>query len=134
MKTPMAALLGLISIAVAGAASAQGVQVKSADAVLAPAAELYRIEDGVFALRPGMSVDLTDRAILLAFRNVERGRAMLTIAGRRESGITGTRWNLKQERQTRDAVADKSECFLDLTTLVAPKGAPPTATFRLRCI
>ena len=111
-----------------------------AGAVPVPPAEFYRIDEGVFALRPGMSVDLTDRKILLTMRqDWQSGRQDTThfqynLNGRRSRAQAGDRIDLKSNRATRDAVADKGSCFVDVVAFVAPRGAPPTATFRLSCI
>jgi len=103
-----------------------------------PTAEFYRVDAGVFALRPGMSIDLTDRKILLTFtrdtRQFSRGRFDVLLNGDKEATNAGERIDLKRERSTRDFVADKAQCFLDVLSFVAPKGAPATATFRLNCI
>jgi len=132
---------GLMATTFAAApAQAQGVRVQSADAVLAPAAAFYRVEDGVFALRPGMSVDLTDRKILFAMRadwaysSREPNRFYVMLNGKREVVRAGSRIDLKNERATAASVQDKESCFIDVVSFVAPKGAPPTATFRVSCI
>ncbi len=137
----LAVCFGLALLGIHGIAQAQEqVKVRSADAVLVPAAEFYRIDDGVFALRPGMSVDLTDRKILLTFRadwqysSRDTSRFYIVLNGDREAVRAGTRIDLKRDNETRSAVADKGSCFLDVVNFRAPKGAPPTATFRLSCI
>lgn len=138
-RTAMFALAAL-ALAAAPAAAQQRVKVRSADAALVPPAEFYRIEDGVFALRPGMSVDLTNRKILLTFRtdwqwnSRARDRFYILLNGNRMTVSAGSRIDFKRDRATKEAVQDKAECFLDVVSFVAPKGAPPTATFRLNCI
>ena len=114
-------------------------QTLPANAIAVPAAEFYRVDEGVFALRPGMSIDLTDRKILLNFREKwqagrEADRFYIALNGNSDVVKAGDRIDLKRERATRDAVTDKGSCFLDVVAFVAPTGAPPTATFRVSCI
>jgi hypothetical protein len=101
-------------------------------------AELMAVKKGVFTLKVGQSMDLTDRGILLHLNrvNVSNGRATgaaFTINGGGGAYSVGVRRNLKQERPTMDFVKDLRNCFLDFVNAEAPVGAPPSATFRLLC-
>ena len=129
---------GVVAIAFASVSTAAFAQKLPAGATPVPPAEFYRVDEGVFALRPGMSIDLTDRKILLTFgtdtRSFARGQFKVLINGKTELLNVGERVDLKRERSTQGAVADKAECFLDVVSFVTPKGAPATATFRLNCI
>lgn len=106
----------------------------------APGAALYRVTEGVFALRPGQSIDLTDRKILLAVafqqlsNQLGQGNANITINGGGYSVHAGTRIDLKRGLSTAKTVSDKSSCDLDVTDVATPHGAPPTITFRLNCL
>jgi len=99
---------------------------------------LMRVDDGVFQLRQGQTIDLTDRKALLTFRTdqrrdlAERKLLNISISGRNFSADIGKRFDLKGVLDK--TFDDKDECFLDVVDLVAPKGAPPTATFRLSCL
>lgn len=104
-----------------------------------PDAQLGYVTRGVFPLREGQSMDLSDRGILLTLqratqRDNEGGKAVFTIngAGGGEYRV-GSRVDLKQRRETRDFVKDLRVCVLDLVSVSAPQGAPPSATFRLMC-
>ena len=106
----------------------------------APGAGLKRIDDGVFELRQGTSVDLTRHAILLTVkadqpaRSVERGQFYVLIAGQQQQVAAGKRVDLKRMRGIDKELKSRDQCFLDVVSFVAPKGAPATATFRLSCL
>lgn len=99
-------------------------------------AELYRVEDGVFQLREGKTIDLTDRFLLLAFR--QGGKCLeITLNGRRSCIEVGKRFDLKWKHapfHLGKLFQDKNRCFLDVAEISAPKGADATAIFRLHCI
>lgn len=139
MRTATGALIAIILSCLLTHRGLAQQLVRSADAVLVPPAEFYRVDDGVFALRPGMSVDLTNRKILLTFNADPRylkdeTSFYVLIAGGSERLKAGDRVDLKRLRATAEAIKDKAECFLDVVSYVKPQGAPPTATFRLSCI
>lgn len=99
-------------------------------------AELYRVDDGVFQLKEGKTIDVTDRFLLLAFRH---GKKCLEIVlnGRRSCIEVGKRFDLKGKHapfHLGELFQDKNQCFLDVVEIDAPKGADATATFRLHCI
>ena len=136
------ALIGII--AASNPASAQDgraakiVPLDQAKMYLVPAAQLMRVDDGVFELEVGKTIDLTNRKILLTIQARRRGRKMeccdIRINGDRLLWHSvGHRFDLKTIRVTRDVVADKTACFLDLVDLVTPKGGKWIATFRLAC-
>lgn len=97
------------------------------------------VSDGIFELRQGQSVDLTKKEVLVTFTRqqvpaeLEKGRIFLSIAGASRDLTVGNRFDLKTWSATQKAVSDKDKCFLDLIDVVAPKGAPPVATFRFSC-
>ena len=128
-----AALVVMAGLASAGTALAQAT-------LPGPGAGLTRVDDGVFELRQGSSVDLTKHAILLtvkaeqADRNLERGQFSVLIAGQQQLVEAGRRIDLKRQRGLDKDLKSKSQCFVDVVSFVAPKGAPATATFRLSCI
>jgi hypothetical protein len=103
-------------------------------------AKLYRVQEGVFDLRGGKSMDLTDRRVLLTLPAIqdshlmEQGRFWISLNGQRSIVTVGARVDLKRQPQTRKTFDDKDECYLDVIDYVAPKGAPATATFRLSCV
>ncbi|MGE0698530.1 MAG: hypothetical protein AB7O57_05490 [Hyphomicrobiaceae bacterium] len=127
------ALVALLSGALAGAAHAQATRP-------APGAGLARIDDGVFELRQGSSVDLTRHAILLTVkaeqspRSIERGQFSVLVAGQQVVTEPGRRIDLKRQRGLDRQLKELDHCILDVVGFVAPKGAPATATFRLSCI
>lgn len=104
-----------------------------------PEGLLGYVTKGVFQLKVGHSIDLSDRGILLTLqhashRDNEVGKAVFTINGGGGGEYrVGSRVNLKQRRETQDFVKDLRVCALDLVSVSAPQGAPPSATFRLMC-
>ena len=99
-----------------------------------PAAQLLRVDEGVFELQAGKAMDLTDRKILLAVVQNRRGEVDVTLNNSRYSFVTGKRIDLKRDRKTSEAVSDRRICFLDLVDLARPQGTKAIATFRLHCI
>lgn len=107
-------------------------------------ATLYRVDDGLFDLRAGEVIDLTDRKILLSFlKNSPREQAeeynqirVNIAAGEQLSAdqpmAVGRRFNLKADYASK-LLKDKNSCFLDLVSVAIPKGAPMVATFRFSC-
>lgn len=134
-----AAAAMMTSLLAAASTSAQTPEPAARPSVT-PAATLLRVDEGVFELRQGRSVDLTNKKVLFTFvveqdrSNFERGRFRASIAGYTFEGHVGLRFNLKDNGYTRDYVKDKDTCFLDVVDLVAPKGAPATVTLRLHCV
>jgi hypothetical protein len=102
-------------------------------------AELMAVTKGVFTLKVGQSIDLTDRGILLHLSRVNADSSdritgvAFTINGSGGSYSVGVRRDLKTERSTMDFVKDLRSCFLDLVSAIAPQGGPASATFRLLC-
>lgn len=104
-------------------------------------AALQRIVgDGVFELKQGKSIDLTKKEWLLTFKgeqnrdSLERSQITIMIAGYQHSMTPGQRHDFKGYSSTQKDAKDKDKCFLDLVDVVAPKGAPATATFRFSCL
>ena len=99
-------------------------------------AELYRVEKGVFELRDGHTIDLTDRFLLLAFRLEERCPEIV-LNGKKSCIEVGDRFDLKWAHapfHLGNVFQDKNQCFLDVVEIAAPQGADAVATFRLHCI
>lgn len=105
-------------------------------------AKLMRVDDGVFSLSYTDTIDLTDRKLLLGFMQISerdakryfpQGEFYIRLNGDRERVAVGTRIDLKRYRTTAGFVEDREVCFLDVVDFVAPKGAPPEATFRVSC-
>jgi hypothetical protein len=109
-----------------------------AKSFVVPVAKLMRVDDGVFELEIGKTIDLTDRKILLAIVLTGGRRkecCKITVNGGRISWRSvGTRIDLKRERSTAAFVEDKDVCYLDIVDIALPKGAPGIATFRLHCV
>ena len=119
------------------AASALSQQpVPAAEATGVEPAPHFRVDDGVFALRPGMSIDLTDIPILAAFSgyDAKRQQVFLKLNGTTHRLRTGDRVDFMTERRLRTLTEGRARCYLDLTNVRAARGAPVTATFRLNCI
>lgn len=133
MRVATGAAVALVFVATATAVLAQAT-------LPVPGAGLKRVDDGVFELRQGASVDLTKHAILLTVkadqpeRTVERGQFYVLIAGQQQQVAAGKRIDLKRMRGIEKELKSKDQCFLDVVSFVAPKGAPATATFRLSCV
>src|SRR5262245_46907782 len=98
---------GMTAIAIAALALILGFRVDVAHAqatIPAPGAGLSRVDDGVFELRQGASVDLTKHAILLTLRgdqserSVERSLFYVMIAGQQHLVSPGKRIDLKRLR------------------------------------
>jgi hypothetical protein len=102
-------------------------------------AELMMVKKGVFTLKVGQSIDVTDRGILLHMSKIraEAGASptgvSFSVNGQGGTFSVGYRMDLKRETSTKDFVKDMRGCFLDLVSAVAPVGAAATATFRLLC-
>ena len=106
-----------------------------------PAAQLSRVTEGVFSLKLGESMDLTEAGILLAFRRdyyvkkrfagvYNSGDIEISINGRIYRSNLGSRYNLKKDSSR---LSNRDECWLDVYRIVRAKGAPVTASFRLDC-
>lgn len=111
--------------------------VAKGERIVVPAAKLMRVDEGVFELEFGKTIDLTDRKILLSigYRGRRKECCTLRINGRTMSfNGPGTRIDLKRERHTAGFVEDKSVCFLDIVDIALPRGTNGIATFRLHCI
>ena len=109
--------------------------VPMAQRLLVPVGQLFRVDEGVFDLRIGQTIDLTNRKLLLSMQIYNKSCCNMTINGERVSRWqVGSRIDLKRFRGTKEAVQDRDQCFLDVVDLVLPKGAPGVATFRLHCI
>jgi hypothetical protein len=99
-------------------------------------AELYRVEKGVFQLRDGHAIDVTDRFLLLTFR-LDKKCPKIVLNGRNSCIVGGERFDLKWAQAPfflGKLFLDKNQCFLDVVKIDAPKGADAIATFRLHCI
>jgi len=144
--------ISLIAAAVLGApAGAQGhkpavlrqvpigevLHVPPARQYLVPAAQLMRVDEGVFELEIGKTIDLTDRKMLLSVTSRGSNKDCCTIAvngSRVNWNGVGSRIDLKRESSTRQFVEDKDVCYLDVVDIALPKGAAGIATFRLYCV
>lgn len=130
--------------AMIGAAAAQTAKTEPApQATLEPAprAKLEVVTgQGLFDLRIGKSVDLTKNQWLLTFvhnqfsDSLQLGQINISVAGQHYTLSVGGRLDLKQFRATEQDARDKDKCYVDLIEVVAPKGAPATATFRFYCL
>jgi hypothetical protein len=105
----------------------------------APAA-LQMVTKGVFTLREGQSMDLTDRGILLNLRRVpgnpgeQPEGAAYTINGQGGGNSRlGSRLDLKKYRASEAFLKDVRVCVLDLVSAAKPVGGSGSATFRLMC-
>ena len=109
-----------------------------------PTAQLYRVDEGLFDIRLGDVLDLTDNKILMAFpvdRNsreamVENKSIKIKINNISFGFTPGQRLNFKGSGYANyidKYFKDYSECFIDLIGVTVPKGAPAIATFRLHC-
>jgi hypothetical protein len=131
-------VLFLCGAATAAAQRATLTPVPEAQRYLVPAAQLMRVDEGVFEVPADTTIDLTDRKILLSVTTFLSGRdkkcCNISFNGDRESWrAVGHRFDLKRIRGTKSYVEDKAECFLDVIDVATPKGAPWLATFRLHC-
>lgn len=115
-----------------------------------PTATLYRVDEGVFELRQGEMIDLTDRKVTLHFakkQNVELAQEQQIISVNISADYSHT-WDLEvghrfdfKNGYKNYGIAkpggilmkDKAKCFLDLVDVAVPKGAPMIATFRFEC-
>lgn len=101
---------------------------------------LHRVEAGVFQLKVGHSMDLTENKVLLTFRSLygferrpEEKKILITLNGDSELLMPGHRVDLLKHKQSAKSLEGYSTCFLDYVGLITPKGVPATATFRLHC-
>ena len=125
-----ALLIGALLPAAAAAQSGSG---------NAPAA-LQMVTKGVFTLREGQSMDLTDRGVLLHVRRIPGNAGeqptgvnyTINGAGRGISSI-GSRLDLKKSRTSEAFLKDVRVCVLDLVSAAKPVGGAASATFRLMC-
>ena len=105
----------------------------------APAMHL-RVDDGVFQLGNGASIDLTDRRILFATSarsgayKITSDRVYTSINGAAETMRVGDRLDLKSFKSTQNFLTDKSICFVDLLRTEKAMGEGQfTAVFRFFC-
>lgn len=127
----------LLACAASPAAAQDGSAPATIQGSASAPATLMRVDDGVFDLVENGTLDLTGKRILLGFFRNERCRDSgvdVRLNGRRDCVEVGERIDLKRNSATRDFVGDRENCFLDIVRIVAPKGAPATATFRLYCL
>jgi hypothetical protein len=139
MRILPAVLLLLLCFALPAAAErATLMPMPEAKKYLVPAAQLMRVDEGVFDVPVGGTIDLTDRKILLSVTSFTSGRekkcCTIMLNGDRITWRTvGHRFDLKQLSATRQSLYDKNQCFLDIVDVATPKGAPWLLTFRLHC-
>jgi len=133
-------------------ATAQGdrdVRIESgvSERIAVPAGKLMRVDEGLFTIKFGETIDLTNRRLLLTIKNGpvwgEDGRkcCQIAVSGQIITGqwaeapnaLIGKRIDLKRLKSTSSYVEDKERCFVDVVDVVDRKGAPGTATFRLFC-
>lgn len=135
------------AVALAAPAAAQGSAPKQKSS--SPMATLYRVDEGLFELRAGEIVDLTDRKVTLHVLKQQDAAAVesqqairVQISGIRSEDITlriGQRLNFQDRNGPArffglpDIMKDKTSCFLDFTNVSLPKGAAMIATFRFEC-
>jgi hypothetical protein len=135
----IALLMFVTSITPTAAQRAKPSPLPRAEAYVLPVAELLRVDEGVFEVPVGGTIDLTDRRLFLSIRSYSSRRARccnLYVNGEQvifQSSPVGARVDLKQVNKTKSFVEDKENCFLDVVDVVMPKGAPWIATFRLYC-
>ncbi|HRY02145.1 MAG TPA: hypothetical protein P5256_03405 [Beijerinckiaceae bacterium] len=109
---------------------------------LPPATPLMAISgDGMFGLKLGQSIDLTDRKVLMTFprngyntaSNFDKKFVSIKFNGSDFGMTQGNRLNLKDFNPTSKQFASMRECFIDFIDISAPSGATPVATFRFEC-
>jgi len=104
-------------------------------------AKLYRVDDGIFELKLGQSIDLTERKVLVNFdyhsrlQSIAEYKTFRVLVNGWYGGDVhpGVRLDLKKYYSTAKIVADTSECYLDIVDVATPKGGTPVATFRFSC-
>lgn len=136
-------LLALVALLVPASVSAISVvkpavliPVPEAKKYLVPVAQLMRVDEGVFELEVGKTIDLTDRKVLLGVVKRNSECCIITLNGDtiKTHSFVGKRFNLKRERSSASFVKDKDVCVLDVVDVALPKGAPGIFTFRLHCL
>lgn len=134
-----AALLAL-SVAVITPTAGAAAQQPPKQVTASPTATLYRVDEGMFDIRRGQSLDLTDRKVLLSFPasstpiDATKKSIWLALLGHEFIVSPGQRFDLKNNSiLKRETFADKTECYFDLIDVAVPKGAPPVATLRFEC-
>lgn len=95
------------------------------------------VGNGLVELREGKPIDLTNKQILLLFREtpktqLERKSIYVSVNGASHTIVLGQRFDLKQ--RFAKELQDRDKCYFDLIDVVAPKGAPATATLRFHCL
>jgi hypothetical protein len=133
-------------------AAAQGdrdvrIESRESERIAVPAGKLMRVDEGVFTVKFGQTIDLTNRRLLLTIKDGpvwgEDGPkcCQIAVSGQIITGqwaedpntLIGKRIDLKRLKSTSSYVQDKERCFVDVVDVVDRKGAPGTATFRLFC-
>jgi hypothetical protein len=140
-----------VCVSHAGAADAQtdrDVRIESGEAkkLAVPAGKLMRVDEGLFTIKFGQTIDLTNRKILLTLKYDSNNECCILVINGQRMQVRGSSWaqssardwvgqrfNLKQINSTKSDVIDKEACFIDIVDAVDRKGAPGTATFRLFC-
>lgn len=98
--------------------------------------QLSHVENGVFEMRYGIPVDLTDKNILVTFR---RGQSCneIVINGRSNCVLTGNRFDFKRRVAPFYFGAifkNKEKCFLEVLGIDEKPESQTTGIFRLQCI
>ncbi len=94
-------------------------------------AKLYKVEDGMFQLREGKTIDVTDQFLLLAFRHGKKCFEIM-LNGKSDCIEVGKRVDLKWPHAPfyfGDLFKDRNRCFLDVVEIDAAKGADATAAY-----
>ena len=135
--------LGLaLAMSIAATASATAQQQAPKQKSGTPTATLYRVDGGMFDMREGDIIDLTDRKILLKLIPMDRNdlekskriKLQVTGSGSRQPALTvGDRLDLHKTDAASELLKDKKVCYLDLIGLTVPKAVPYIATFRFVC-
>jgi hypothetical protein len=99
-------------------------------------ARYHWVEEGIFDLELGKTIDITDRRVILNLPTnyiSEPDQVMLKVNGAPNGMRTGDRFNLKSFGPTAQVFEDMKECYMDLLNITVPKGSKKTATFRFIC-
>lgn len=138
-------IVALLAVSVGSAAAGQTAKIsKTTGATVIPVdpSTLYRVDEGVFQLREGQSVDLTDKRLMFTF-GIQKCRdgkpcAWCRFRWRAFDCQASDHFDFKSGRQyhyqTRKMFAETSECFLDIVSITIVRGAPATGVFRLFCL
>lgn len=131
-------LIGLTVIAVPSAAQQPSASRPAVPMFsLSDNAQFLRVDEGIFEIQVGRTIDLTDKKLTFMISRIENidqpahSIVSFRIGGDSYSLEMGGRFDIRRHREK--DLREYKFCYLDLIRVTEARGAPPSATFRLEC-